>query len=156
MGGETIESNDSSTITVEAEASTINVTVPTNAAFVFKSDGTNVYPSNYEITNNNALTAITLDAIDFEGVNNWSLTTENDTFQANQKKFALKMGLKGGALSVVDRDNGVSFSGDTEIKIASNSSKTLGFEAKRGVFSSPITTENAMQMTMHFDWERAA
>lgn len=156
MGEETVNSNDNSTITIETEASTINVTVPTNAAFIFKSDGSNVYPSNYEITNNNALTAITLDAVDFEGVNGWSLTAEDDTFQADVKKFTLKMGLKDGALSVVDKANGVSFSGDTEIKIAPNGSKTLGFEAKRGVFSSPVTTENAMQMTMHFDWEHAA
>lgn len=146
----------SSIISIETEASTINVTVPTNAAFIFKSDGTNVYPSNYEITNNNTLTAVTLDAIDFEGVNGWSLTAEDDTFQADVKKFALKMGLRDGALSVVDKANGVSFSGDTEIKIAPNGSKTLSFEAKRGVFSSPVTTENAMQMTMHFDWEHAA
>lgn len=148
--------SDNSNITIETEASTINVTVPTNAAFIFKSDGTSVYPSNYEITNNNALTAIALNSIDFEGVNGWSLTTEDDVFQADQKKFALKMGLKDGTLSVVDKANGVSFSGDTEIRIAPNGSKTLGFEAKRGVFSSPVTTENAMQMTMHFDWEHAA
>lgn len=149
-------SSDNSTITIETEASTINVTVPTNAAFIFKSDGTNIYPSNYEVTNNNGLTAITLDAIDFEGVNGWSLTDEDDTFQADVKKFALKMGLKGNALSIVDKDNGVSFAGDTEIKITPQSSKTLGFEAVRGVFSSPVTTESAMQMTMHFDWEHAA
>lgn len=143
-----------STITIETEASTINVTVPTNAAFVFKADGTNVYPSNYEITNNNGLTAILLNSIDFEGVNGWSLTTEDDTFQADVKKFALNMGLKNKTLSVVDVNDGVSFSGDTEIKIAPQSSKTLGFDAKRGVFSEPVTTENAMEMTMHFDWER--
>lgn len=156
LKGNEEDPSDSSTITIETEASTINVTVPTNAAFVFKADGTNIYPSNYEVTNNNALTAITLDAIDFEGVNGWSLTTEDDTFQVDVKKFALKMGLKDNTLSVVDVNDGVSFSGDTEIKIAPQSSKTLGFDAKRGVFSEPVTTENAMQMTMHFDWERAA
>lgn len=149
-------SQRSSNITIETEASTINVTVPTNAAFVFKADGSNVYPSNYEVTNNNGLTAITLDAIDFKGINGWSLTDEEDTFQADVKKFALKMGLKDSALSVVDKDNGVSFAGDTEIKIAPQSSKVLGFEAVRGVFSEPVTTESAMQMTMHFDWEHAA
>lgn len=148
--------NDNSTIAIEAEASTINVTVPTNAAFVFKSDGTNVYPSNYEITNNNGLTAITLDTIDFEGVNGWSLTTEDDVFQADVKKFALWMGARGNELSAVDVNDGVTFADDTEIKIAPDSSKVLGFEAKRGVFSAPVTTENAMQMTMHFDWEHAA
>lgn len=145
----------SSNITIEAEASSINVTVPNNAAFVFKGDGTNVYPSNYEVTNNNAHTAITLNKINFEGVNSWSLTDENDTFQADQKKFALQMGARGNKLSAVDVNDGVVFAGDTEIKIAPQNSKTLDFEAKRGVFSSPVTTENAMQMTMHFDWEHA-
>lgn len=142
-------------ITIEAEASTINMTVPTNAAFIFKADGTNVYPSNYEITNNNTLTAVTLDSIDFEGVNDWTLTDEDDTFQADQKKFALKMGLKGGDLSVVDKTDGVSFSGDTEIKIAPEDSEGIDFEAKRGVYSQAISTEDAMQMTMHFNWEQA-
>lgn len=145
----------SSNITIEAEATSINMTVPTNAAFVFKGDGTNVYPSNYEITNNNGLTAVTLNSIDFEGVNGWKLTTEDDTFQADQKKFALWMGARGNDLSVVDVNDGVVFAGDTEIKIAPNSSKILDFEAKRGVFSEAVTTENAMQMTMHFDWEHA-
>lgn len=144
-----------SNITIEAEATSINVTVPTNAAFVFKGDGTNVYPSNYEVTNNNALTAITLNSIDFEGVNGWKLTTEDDTFQADQKKFALWMGARGNELSAVDVEDGVIFADETEIKIAPNGSKVLDFEAKRGVFSSPVTTENAMQMTMHFDWEQA-
>lgn len=145
-----------SNITIEAEATSISVTVPTNAAFVFKGDGTNVYPSNYEVTNNNALTAITLNSIDFEGENGWSLTTEDDTFQADQKKFALWMGARGNELSAVDVEDGVTFADDTEIKIAPNASKVLDFEAKRGVFSQPVTTENAVQMTMHFDWEHAA
>lgn len=142
-----------SNITIEAEATSISVTVPTNAAFVFKGDGTNVYPSNYEVTNNNGLTAITLNSIDFEGVNGWKLTTEDDAFQADQKKFALWMGARGNELSAVDVNDGVVFAGDTEIKIAPNGSKVLDFQAKRGVFSQAISTENAMQMTMHFDWE---
>lgn len=149
--GDTANSN----ITIEAEASSINVTVPTNAAFVFKGDGTNIYPTNYEVTNNNALTAITLNSIGFEGVNGWKLTTENDTFQADQKKFALWMGARGNELSAVDINDGVVFADDTEIKIAPNGSKVLDFEAKRGVYSQAISTEDAMQMTMHFDWEHA-
>lgn len=147
---------------VEAKATTVNVTVPATAPMVFNEDGTNVVPTNFNVTNNSKVGGVYLSDINLDSdTTGWNLLSEDADLKLqakNEKKIKLKMG-KTGAMKLIAPTNGTEDTTGTasfasgEIDIPAESSQLINFEVERGTFTEAIPSAKAFDMTLTFKFK---
>lgn len=151
-----------SQVTIDAKATTVNVTVPSSAPMVFNADGTNTVPTNFNITNNSEIGGVHLESISLaaDTTGNWKLvndTVDLKTQAKNTKNIRLKMGASGAEklinpTSSSAHANGSATFGASDFAIPAKGSKTLSFKVERGAFTTAIPSAKAFDMTLNFDF----
>lgn len=145
-----------STIKITTEATTMNVTVPSEMPMTFKADGSNVYADNFTIENNSSIGDIHLSSIEAEGVSDWTLQPEGTDFNskpANTKSIELTVQGK-----VIAPEGGTEAATGSatytqgEFDVANQSGATMTYSAKRGAFTDVLSGESAYTLTMTFDF----
>lgn len=151
-----------SEITIDAKATTVNVTVPSSAPMVFNEDGTNTLPSNFDITNNSDIAGVHINSIKLDGTDTgWSVLKESadlKTQKKNLKKIKIKMGVSGNEKIVAptngsDDSTGTATFGPTDFAVAANETKKVNFVVERGAFTEPVANAKAYDMTIVFDFD---
>lgn len=157
-----------SKLTIEAKATSVNVTVPTSAPFIFNENGSNTLPSTFKVTNNSEIGGVYLSSISLDSkTNGWKVVDSSynlKTMPVNTKNVRLKFG-KTGATKLIAPSSGnsnaagsVTFSSG-EIDIEAKQSQTLVFEVERGAFSAAVnggssgTPVTAFDMTLQFKFQ---
>lgn len=147
-------------VTIDAKATTVNVTISDTAPFIFNEDGTNTTPSNFTVKNNSQIAGLHLVSADFNQVqeNGWTIENNNYSFKTmpkNTKKVAFKLGENGNLKEVVKSDvgkKGTATFGATDFAIPANETKTVKFEVTRGAFTTPEAQQSAFKLVMNFDF----
>ena len=154
-----------STITVKAEPTTVNVTVPATAPMVFNADGTNTVPRNFTIENK-SIGGIYLKNIKLEPsyhpTYSWKIAKEGTNLKAlgaNSPVITLKLGAAGAEKSAVPNESSTEYAKNATVTFEKNDfvipadgSKTLSFVVDRCAFTSVNDTEDAFDMTLNFDF----
>ena len=150
-----------SNITIDAEPTTVDVTVPATAPMVFNADGTNTVPSNFTIENHSIgevhLTNIKLHA---PNENHWMFAKVGTNLKlepANTKTITLKLGAAGAEKSAeigfTSRSDSATVTFEAkDFVIPADGSKTLAFVVDRCAFTKAISSEKAVDMTLNFDF----
>lgn len=155
----------SSEVYITVEATAVDVTVPgggegddsgegTGAEalpIVFKADGSNVYPTNWTITNNSKIAGVTLKSVKLTGTNGWELLgsdTDTKTLAADSKKIKFYMGKPNQLEQIVP--NGTTLA--SPITIPAEGSQTFGFKVDRAAFSQAQNASKAFDMLLVFEF----
>lgn len=151
----------STDVVISIEPTTINVTVPSTAPFIFNEDGTNTYPTNFTITNNTKVGDIFLSKVDMDANNSgWNLlssSAKTKELKVNQKDIKFYTG-GAGSLKLVAPDTdkseiGVALYEPEDFVIASGQSNTLAFKIERGAFTEEaVGIDKAFDMTLTFNF----
>lgn len=146
---------------IDAKATTVNVTVPSNAPMIFNEDGTNTLPTNFTVTNNSKIAGVSLTGISLDSKNSgWTLLSEGTDLKVQAKdlkKIKLKMG-KDGQMKTIAPTNGSNDSTGSaswssgDISIPALGSETIKFEVDRGAFDTPVANAKAFDMTLNFEF----
>ena len=148
-------------IKIQAEATTVNITVPSEYNMVFKADGTNTLPENFEIRNGSALGGIHVAKVSVTGQNDWEVVKDDydlKTMAADTKKIEMKVGSEGSekilapAESADSAATGEATFTQGELDIAAGGTLDLSIEVERGTFTAPIASEDAFTMTIDFGY----
>ena len=139
----------------------IAINVPTTLPIIFNEDGTNTYPTNWEIQNVGVLGCVCLKNVEMEATDaGWILLDEKvDTSKlpVDTKSVKFKMGTEG-ALRVVNprtSDNpslGLMYLEDDELTIPAGESKLIQFEVERGAFSEDISNRTTFNIILKFKY----
>lgn len=150
-----------SELTIDAKATTVNVTVPGTAAMIFNEDGTNTVPSSFTVTNNSKIAGVSLTQIDLDAsTSGWKLLADSvdlKTQAKDVKNIRLKMGKDGVMKTIAPSSSTESETGSAtftsgEISIPATQSETIKFEVERGAFTSAIPASKAFGMTLNFEF----
>lgn len=151
----------SSQIDIEVKATTVDVTVPSSAPFVFNEDETNTLPSNWTIRNNSKLARVYVSKISVDGTENqWKVVDGSydlKTMPVNTKNVRLKFG-KEGALKLVapttgtDNVKGEYTFGASDIVVPAGQTQELKFDIERGSFTQTQSSAKAFDMTIEFNF----
>ena len=146
----------SSTINIETKAVTVNMTVPSSADFVFNANGTTTVPTNWEIKNNNAYTAVKLNEVNLTGENTWKIANASEALALDQKAIKLKVGAPEGLKQVVPTNATTDATGKavfaaSDFVIPKTNKKVLKFDVTRPDFSKSAVSEKAYTMGLVFD-----
>lgn len=154
-------SAENADIHIEAEATTVNMTVPGVVGMIFNENGSNTLPDNFTIRNNSAIGGIYVSGISVNANGSgWQLvnsSTDLTKVGVDTKSIKLKMGEEN-SLKIVNPTNGSMDStgkaefGINEFVIPAESEKTVKFGVERGAFSSTVTNAKAFDMGISFDW----
>lgn len=154
-------SAENADIHIEAEATTVNMTVPGVVGMIFNENGTNTLPDNFTIRNNSAVGGIYVSGISVNANGSgWQLvnsSTDLTKVGVDTKSIKLKMGEEN-SLKIINPTNGSMDStgkaefGINEFVIPAESEKTVKFGVERGAFSSAVTNAKAFDMGISFDW----
>lgn len=152
----------SSQISIRAEPTLVNITMPQDAAFIFNEDGTNIVPENFNIQNNSSISGIHIDRIQLSEKNSsgWKLSTNPDltTLPVNEKVVYLKIGKEGSEKHIKSIDNtdksstGESTFDAGDFVIPASSQTRLSFDITRGSFTKPVESSGAFDMTIDFSF----
>ena len=156
--GATISANAASAeVNFDVKQTDTNLTVP----IIFNEDGTNTYPTNWEIQNVGVLGCVCLKNVEMEATDaGWTLLDQKvDTSKlpVDTKSVKFKMGTEG-ALRVVNprtSDNpslGLMYLEDDELTIEAGESKLIQFEVERGAFSEDISNRTTFNITLIFKY----
>ncbi|MBQ8803220.1 MAG: hypothetical protein IJZ53_06290 [Tyzzerella sp.] len=162
--GATISANAASAeVKFDVKVTDINlsVNVPTTLPIIFNEDGTNTYPTNWEIQNVGNLAGVYLKTVELEATDAGWIVLDKDenvsTLPADTKAIKFKMG-KEGALRVVEprtSDNpslGLMNLTEDEITIPAGSSQVIQFEVERGAFTKGISSRTTFNMILTFKY----
>ena len=158
----------STKVNIEVKETTmdnVSVTVPSTLPILFNEDGTNTFPTNWNIENKSIIAGIHLSQIDMNaGESGWKLLSESQntkTMAADAKSIQFSVGKEGalklvapisGGKSVSESPTGtVKFEVD-EIAIASGTSQTLSFAVNRGAFTTSQAASKAFDMVLTFNF----
>lgn len=154
-----VVSPSSTDINIEAKATTVKMTVPTTATFVFNEDGSNTYPTDFTITNNSSAKVVLQKAV-FTEVNSWKLQEVGYDFSNTKdaRELSLKLGNKEETLvDVAKNETSSKWEAEFNYNLNKNGvtdgsdSLTFGWEADRGYYATAISSEKALTMELHFD-----
>ena len=151
----------STTVKIEAETTTVNVTVPSEYAMVFRADGGNTLPENFNIQNGSNLGEIHVEKVSVTGTNDWEVVKDDydlATMAANTKKIEMKVGAEG--TEKVLAPTGGTDTGATgeatftqgEMDIAAGETLDMSILVERGTFTEAISSEEAFTMTINFGY----
>lgn len=150
-----------SQIDIEVKATTVDVTVPSSAPFVFNEDETNTLPSNWTIKNNSKIARVYVSKISVDGTDaSWKVvdgTYDLKTMPVNTKNVRLKFG-KEGALKLVAPKSGTENAqgeyvfGASDIVVPAGQTQELKFDIERGSFTQTQASSKAFNMTVEFNF----
>ena len=150
-----------SQIEVEVKATTVNVTVPSSAPFIFNEDETNTLPSNWSVTNNSNLSKVYISKISIDGTDaGWKVVNDTydlKTMSVNTKNVRLKFGKEGdlkliSPVSGNENTKGEYTFGASDIVIPAGTSQELKFDIERGSFTQAQSKSKAFGMTIEFNF----
>lgn len=162
--GATISANAASAevkFDVKQTDTNLAINVPTTLPIIFNEDGTNTYPTNWEIQNVGVLGCVCLKNVEMEATDaGWTLLDEKvDTSKlpVDTKSVKFKMGTEGSLRTVNPRtsDNpslGLMYLEDDELTIEAGESKLIQFEVERGAFSKDISNRTTFNITLVFKY----
>lgn len=137
----------------------VSVTVPSKLPIVFKADGSNTLPTNWEIENISTLAGIRLSRIDMNATGaGWKLLPESaviSNMAAGTKSIRFFAGKEGALKLVVPKDNQENATGtiafdENEIVIPSGGKQLLTFDVERGAFKEDAVSAEAFDMILTF------
>lgn len=150
-------------VNIAAEATTVNVTMPTDLPIVFNEDGTNTYPTHFNIANNSSLGGIHLASayLDADG-SGWKLLGESaDTTKLSKNTKKVKFYVNGKIITpatVGDSSNpkqdeiGTAIFEEGDFNIEASKNKDLTFKVDRGAFTEASSNANAYKMRLNFEF----
>lgn len=149
--------NGNTAVNIEAKATTMNVNVPSTAAFVFNADGTNVVPTNFTITNNSKISGIHVTSIALTSADadkGWKLLPESanvKTQAVNTKNIKMTINNKPVVVTgTAAATTGTATYEANDIAIASEGTTTLKFGVERGSFTTAVASGKAFDMVTSF------
>lgn len=151
----------SSELKIQTEATTIDVTVPGQAAMIFNEDGSNTVPLNFKVVNNSQIAGIYMSEIDLDaGVSGWKIvnpTVDLKTMPVDSKAIRLAMGEQGNEKAAVptagteDSTAKITY-GVKGFVVPSANEKIINFDVERGAFSKNIPAGDAFTMNLNFEF----
>lgn len=151
----------SSELKIQTEATTIDVTVPGQAAMIFNEDGSNIVPLNFKVVNNSQIAGIYMSEIDLDaGLSGWKIvnpTVDLKTMAVDSKAIRLAMGEQGNEKAAVptagteDSTAKITY-GVKGFVVPSASEKIINFDVERGAFSKNIPAGDAFTMNLNFEF----
>ena len=148
-----------SEVQIKTEATTMNITVPGDAALmVFKADGSNELPKNFNITNNSQIAGVHITDIKLSSAE-WQLgndTVNTKTLPKDEKTIKMEIGLAGTEKKVVPDSSavkaktGTATFGEADFVIPATETKTLNFKVERGAFTQASEAAKAFDMNINF------
>lgn len=148
-------------ITIDAKATTVNMTVPGTVAVIFNEDGSNAYPENLVVTNGSKISGVYLSSVEMDaGVSGWKLVDDSiDTTKLpiDSKSIRVRAG-KDGLTRLIEPSvgsedtEGVANYGVRDVLIPAMGSQKISFAIDRGAFSSNQGLSNAFSMQLNFDY----
>mgnify|MGYP003372017494 CR=1 FL=1 len=156
------EKGDAS-VNIAAEATTVNVTMPTDLPIVFNEDGTNTYPTHFNIANNSSLGGIHLASayLDADG-SGWKLlneSTDTTKLAKNTKKVKFYVNSKiitpatvGDSSNPKQDEIGTASFEEGDFNIEASKNKDLTFKVDRGAFTEASSNANAYKMKLNFEF----
>lgn len=137
----------------------VSVTVPSKLPIVFKADGSNTLPTNWEIENISTIAGIRLSRIDMNAADTgWKLLPASAVISdmaAGTKSIRFFAGMEDDLKLVVPKDNTENVTGtitfdENEIVILSGAKKRLAFDVERGAFKEDAVSAEAFDMVLTF------
>ena len=157
-----------STLTIEAKATSVNVTVPTTAPFIFNENGSNTVPSDFKVINNSEIAGVYLASLTLDSKQKgWKVVDADYDLKAmdvNTKNIRLKFGIEGDTRLVAPESDTANARGSVtfangDINVEALQQQVLKFEVERGAFSTAVnggtdgTAVTAFDMTLEFRFQ---
>ena len=154
-------------VNIAAEATTVNVTMPTDLPIVFNEDGTNTYPTHFNVANNSSLGGIHLASayLDADG-SGWKLLGESadiTKLSKNTKKVKFYVNDKiitpatvGDSSNPKQGEIGTASFKEGDFNIKASDNKDLTFKVDRGAFTEASSNANAYKMKLNFEFNEQA
>lgn len=148
-------------VQIQAEATTMNVTVPTSVDIIFNADGTDVVPDNFNITNNSAISGIHVKNIKFDGTTQkWNVAKDDlnmKTLPVGEKTVKFTVGKAGSEKNVTPESGDKANVGNAaftqgEFDIAAEATENLSIKVERGSFKEAVAKASAYKVLIDFDF----
>ena len=146
------------TVKINADATIMDITVPSELVMSFNADGTNTLPQSFTIKNNSLIAGVHVDKIEMTGEGDWKLLPEAANAKelaANTKHIKFSIGLAGDLKMVVPAGDAADAEGsydytESDITLAAEESKVLAMAVERAAFTQEVPVEDAFAMAMYF------
>lgn len=151
-----------SELTIDVKATELNMTVPGEAAVLFNEDETVTVPTNFDISNNSEVTAVSLTRVALDGGSDWVLASDAKDLKQNgsdTKEARIKLGAEGKLKVIAPTEGNSAATGEAtwangEQSFAPSSTTNIKFEVERGAFSEAVAKAKAYDMTLNFEFTK--
>lgn len=158
FGSIVTNANASTEVSIGIEAATVDVTVPTSLALMFKADGTTVIPTLPVVNNSTSHTLALENLVVNSAGSGWKFSSVREDIVKKDSKI-IGLSVKSGDnfnASIVPNDGttsttaSIDFADNGQLKIAPSETINLDLGMVRGVYTTDVAVSKAFDLQLNF------